>query len=371
MRKLPSLFMFAILALSLHGCQDERPVTLGFLGGLSGRSTDLGGTARNGMQLAVEEVNAKGGIHGKPVEMIIKDDKQDPPTARQATQELVQAGVAAIIGPVTSTIAVSVADIANEAGILMLGVTVTTNELSDLNDQFIRMLSPTSVYADNFARYLYEARNIRSYAVIYDLNNRSYTESWVSDFSRRFKALGGQQAASTTFTSGDADSLIHSAQVAMEHPSDMVILVANSVDAAMLAKLVKEAKPDQALSTSEWAGTEHLIELGGRYVEGALVQQYLDRESQDADFQNFREAFVRRFNQEPGFAGMLAYNGTHIVLKSLQEKKSEQSLRDYILDKGTFPGIQGPTRFNRFGDASAKTYVTEIKDGHFKVIKQL
>lgn len=371
MKVFRSLLMLSLLSMGMAGCEDNSAITLGFLGGLSGRATDLGGTARNGMQLAVEEVNAKGGIHGKLVEMIIKDDKQDPETARQATQELVRAGVNAIIGPVTSTIAVSVADIVNDAGILMLGVTVTTNELSDINDQFIRMLSPTSVYADTFARYLFSDRKIHSYAVIYDLGNRAYTESWVSDFSRRFKALGGIETAAETFTSGDTDSLMRSAQKVLAQPCDMVILVANSVDAAMLAKLVREAKPDQALSTSEWAGTERLIELGGRYVEGALVQQNLDRESQDADFQNFREAFVRRFNQEPGFAGMLAYNGTHLVLKSIQEKGPDQTLRDYILDKSVFPGIQGPTRFNKFGDASAKTYVTEIREGRFKVIKQL
>jgi len=370
-RRVPLIGLLFMVALLSTACDTPRPVTLGFIGGLSGRVTDLGSNARNGMLLAVEEVNARGGIDGVPVQTLIRDDKQDPDTARGAVRELIDARVDAIIGPVTSVIAMAVLDLVNQSRTLMIGVSTTTNELSDRDDHFIRVLSPTAHYTDKFARYLHGQQGIRTYAVIYDTVNHSYTESWVGDFESRFSALGGQQVAKVSFASGNDLALQQAATELVRKPADIYILVTHSVDAALLAKLIREARPEARLATAEWAATERLIELGGRHVEGALVQQYLDRDSQDPDFIAFRDRFHERFGQEPGFAGMLSYNATNIALEALRNKAAGETARDYILRRREFATIQGPTRLNQFGDGLTSIYVAEIRDARFHVLTRM
>lgn len=359
--------LIAVGSLQLFGCGQNEPVTLGFIGGLTGKVSDLGGPARNGMLLAVEEANQAGGINGQPIQTLIRDDRQDPATAKKMVAELLAKNVDAIVGPVTSSIAVQVAPIAEQAQTLMMGVTVTTNDLSKKDDHFFRVLAATAVHAGEVAEFLFNERSIQTFSAVYDLNNRSYSYSWVTDFEKRMTELGGNAVNILSFSSGDQEELISLAGQLVSGEPDIVIFVTNAVDAALLAKLVRSQSEKVMLGTSEWAGTERLIELGGRFVEGAFVPQYLDRESKDPGYQRFRQDFIKRFNHEPGFPGLTAYNATNVIIDRLKNKPASQSLKDAILAQRTFSGIQGNVQFDEFGDAMSKTYVTQIRDNQFVV----
>ncbi|WP_156498768.1 ABC transporter substrate-binding protein, partial [Oleiphilus sp. HI0079] len=149
-RKLTKIMAVALIfagCLHLFGCGQKEPVTLGFVGGLTGKVSDLGGPARNGMLFAVEEANKADGINGQPIQTLIRDDRQDPETAKKVVAELLAKNVDAIIGPVTSSMAVQVAPMAEQAQTVMMGVTVTTNDLSNKDDHFFRVLAATAVHA--------------------------------------------------------------------------------------------------------------------------------------------------------------------------------------------------------------------------------
>ena len=363
--KLLTFFVIVTGLLQLSGCGQEEPVTLGFVGGLTGRVSDLGGPARNGMLLAVEEANQKGGINGQAIQTLIRDDRQDPETAKKMVAELLAENVDAIVGPVTSSMAVQVAPMAEQAQTLMMGVTVTTNDLSKQDDHFFRVLAATAVHAGEVAEFLFKERNVKKFSAIYDLNNKSYSYSWVTDFEKRITELGGASVNILSFSSGDQKALVPLAEQLVSGDPDIVIFVTNSVDAALLAKLVRSQSDEVMLGTSEWAGTERLIELGGRFIEGAFVPQYLDRESKDPDYQRFRQDFINRFNHEPGFPGLTAYNATNVIIDRLKNKPSAQSLKDAILAQRIFPGIQGKVQFDEFGDAKSKTFVTQVRNNQF------
>lgn len=358
--------LIAVMCSLIQACQDPTPVRIGFVGGLSGRVSDLGGPARNGMLLAVEQANQEGGINGRPIEAIIRDDKQDVAVARTAVKALLDARVEAIIGPATSSIAIGVVDLANEARVVMMGATATSNELSIEGDYFLRVLSPTSVHAaevaDFFVRHQYN-----SFTAIFDSNNSSYSESWLKDFSERFEQRGGRNLGAFAFSSNRPQDLIELPQQALAAKPDFVVFITNSVDAALLAKQVRMIDPDIQIATSEWAGTERLIQLGGRHIENAYVPQYLDRESQDPKYQTFRQQFLSRFHHEPGFPGVAGYNAAQVIITALREKPPDQSLRDYILQRGEFPGLQWSITLNAAGDPNSRTSVTRIIDGKFIV----
>jgi branched-chain amino acid transport system substrate-binding protein len=354
-----------VLALCASDCSDPVPIRLGFVGGISGTGSDLGSDARNGVLLAIEEANAEGGIQGRPLEILTKDDQQDKALVRNAVKELIDAKVEAIIGPTTSEMAMASVDIVNQAKVLMMGVTVTTSALSEKDDFFMRGLSASSIHSTVTAEYIFHQRKIDNFSAIIDQANSAYSQSWINDFSRHFSTQGGRENNIYHFYSGTYDTLPELARQIVQTQPGIVLLVTNAVDAALLAKLLRSEAPNLPLAMAEWAGTRRLIELGGSHVENTIIPQYFDRESSDPAYQSFRQRFMARFNHEPDFPGLTAYNVTQAVLTGLKTRSPQRPLRDELIATGTFNGIQGLLVFDEFGDAKSRTFITEIQNGRF------
>ena len=100
-----------ILILVFFSCKPSEPIRIGFLGGTSGRVADLGIAGRDGVQLAVEICNRSGGVSGRKVQLIIKNDEQTPEVAERGVRELIAEGVLAIVGPMTSAMGMAVVPI--------------------------------------------------------------------------------------------------------------------------------------------------------------------------------------------------------------------------------------------------------------------
>src|SRR5512141_700268 len=92
-----------VIAAVALACARGEPIRVGMVSGLTGRHSDLGISSRNGATLAISEINDAGGIAGRRLELVVRDDGQDPEHARRAVSELVHAGVVAMIGHVTSS----------------------------------------------------------------------------------------------------------------------------------------------------------------------------------------------------------------------------------------------------------------------------
>lgn len=253
-----------ILILTLVSCSQSDPVKLGFVGGLTGRASDLGSQTRNGMILAVEEWNAQGGLRGKPVEMLVRDDKQNPERLVQVMQELIDEQVDAFIGPSTSAMAVLAAPLANQAQIPMFGTTVTTNELNDLDDYFFRTVASTSNSNSHLTDYLIDNLEISNYALVSDLSNEAYTSSWKNDFHANMASHNIENIYEQAFTSGDNLALLAISQQMALIDVDMVVLVTNATDAALLIKQIRSFNSNTAIVTCEWAGTGLLLQLAGK-----------------------------------------------------------------------------------------------------------
>jgi branched-chain amino acid transport system substrate-binding protein len=179
------LVWLAVLAL-LGACSEREVIQIGFIGGVSGRVADLGIGGRNGVTLAVEMRNKSGGVAGRQIELISEDDQQDPGAARAAVGRLIERKVVAIVGPMTSAMAVAAVPLVNEARVLMISPTVTAKALAGLDDYFFRVIDSTTEYARKSADFHLTRQRSRRVAVAYDLLNQAYTESWLEDYKKTF-----------------------------------------------------------------------------------------------------------------------------------------------------------------------------------------
>ena len=351
--------------LGLLSCSPPPPVRLGFVGGLSGRVADLGVEVRNAATLAVEMRNKSGGVSGRRIELVAEDDRQNPDRAVEVVTKLIDLKVDAIIGPTTSAMAMVALPLANAAGVVMIAPTVSTSRLSGIDDYFFRVVGATDMLARTNANYHFAHLGIRRVSVAYDLDNTSYSESWLKDYQAEFVRLGGQGVDRVGFASNAGVHYRDLALALLGARPDTVLVVANSVDAAMLCQHLRRIDPAVRIATSEWAATEQLIELGGNAVEGIVIAQIFDRKSTLPAFLAFKENYLARFGRAPGFGGLMGFDATNVALDALAARQSGQTLKQALLARRTFAGAQGPLVFDDFGDTTRATYLTTIHNGQF------
>ncbi|GFO67236.1 ABC transporter substrate-binding protein [Geomonas limicola] len=357
---IPVLAVMAILS----SCKDSSPIKIGFVAGLTGKVADLGVGGRNGVMLAVEQRNAAGGINGRPLELVIRNDEQNPDTAKKVISELVAQNIEAVIGPMTSSMAMAMVPVVNSSQTILLSPTVTTKDLGGRDDNFLRVMSTTATYAEKSAAYQFNLGR-RRVSAIYDVGNKSYTESWFNDFRSTFEKLGGKVVSVSQFKSEADIRFAHNATEILSFKPDLVLILANSVDAGTLCQQIRKHDAKVPIVLSEWASTEALIDLGGSGVEGITIAQFLNRSDSSQKFQEFRSAYLKRFGKEPGFAGMAGYDSALVLMEALRTRPASRSLKETIIGKGTFNGVQQQITIDKFGDATRNTYITVIKDGKY------
>jgi branched-chain amino acid transport system substrate-binding protein len=353
------------LCLLVAACAPPPPIKLGFLGGLSGKFSDLGIATRNGALLSIEIANAAGGIDGRKLSLVEMDDKQDSQAALLAMAELERQGVVAVIGPSTSSMAVAVTPFANERQLLLISPTATTNALSHKDDYFFRAVGDAAHYGIAAAQRHF-AMGLRRAALAQDLANADYTENWGTPYARTFTALGGTITTVEHFTSTqkpDYQSLAR--QLVNSHP-DLIVTVASSSDSALIAQRVRSLAPTVRLAGAGWASTERLIELGGATVEGMLFEQYFYRFDPTSKFQSFVKAYQDRFHADPGFGAVLAYDATQLVLAGLRQTHGTKTdLKAALLGTGAVEGAQDRVTVDAYGDAARPVYFGVVKNGAF------
>lgn len=361
------LFMAVVIATGIFACEKEKePIKLGFSGCLTGRLSDLGTSGRNGVLLAVEQVNAAGGINGRPVKLIVKDDRQEKSQAIRVDQELIDQDVAAIIGHMTSAMSVAAVPVVNREKILMISPTTSTNELSGRDDYFFRVMPPNRAETDHLAQCVYRQMGARTITAACSLINEAYTEGFLNDFSREFDRLGGEMISVEMFESGEATDFSTLAQSLLGPNPDAVLLVAGSLDAAMICQHIRMRHSEIPILSCGWAMTDDFIQHGGPAVEGVVFSQLFDRKSRDKAYVAFKKAFEARFGNPPDFAAGHAYEAARAILRALSENTDPDTLKSTLLAQGSFEGLQGTVTMDRYGDPKRKRHLIWVKGGRFQ-----
>jgi len=350
---------------------DSNPIKIGFVGGLTGKSSDLGIQGRNGAMLAVEDINRQGGINGRPLHLITKDDKQDPQTALKVDKELIDAGVIAIIGHITSTMTEAVLPFLNERKLLLISPTASTNKLTGIDDYLVRVINPNIVLSDLEAEYAGKSLKLGRMAILYDLSNRAYSEDFAQNYQAAFERLGGKVISTDTYSTGPDVSFKKLAQTLLSTKPDGVLIVARATDTAMICQHIRMAGSKIPIFISGFAQTPDLLRHGGPAVEGIIATMYVDHDSAMESWVKFKERYRARFGEvEPTFVVVMAYETVMVVQEALSRNPDPKQLKEAILKQQTFQGLQGPFEIDAYGDAKRKAYVVTVRNHRFTIINK-
>lgn len=361
------LLLLIVCSTMIISCDQTPAPKVGFVGGFSGRYADFSMAACNGFVLAIEEQNQRGGLNGHPVEVVLKDDHQTESQIVKAMAEFADEQVAAVIGPLTSSMAVAAAPLADSLNLPLVSPSTSTSYLEAQIDCFFRVYPANHTAADQLAKIAYHRNALRSVSVIYDSENLAHCQDWQQNFSQVFEALGGRIDKVLTFSSGIGLSKL--AQQVSELPSDGVFVIAGALDSAILAQQLRKAGSSQQILFSEWSSSETLIRYGGNAVEGALFLRTVNQRSLNPGYLKFVENYRARFGEEPTFVAIHSYDSTRLLLQAWQQKKSTQTLCEALAATSKFKGVQLDFSLDRFGDAQRQLFLTTVRDGSFIVVE--
>ncbi len=357
----------AVLAALLAGCKKPEPIRVGLVAGLTGRHYDLGISIRNGATLAVEEVNASGGIGGRRLALLVRDDGQDPAIARAAVESLVREGAVAIVGPATSSMAAEILPIADREKILLVSPTVSSSRFQGLDD-FLLMLHPSTARSAQAMSSTVVGRGHRAAVVFQDVSNEVYTGAWSGEFAADFERRGGKVLKRIRFVSGKVESYAALVKEGLAAGPDVVVIVANALDTASVAQQVRKLSPVQIVGT-EWSFTNDLVRHGGSAVEGALFPVKVNLQDVSPRYARFREAYGARFAKPVDFAAVLAHDAVTVVAEGLRKAPAREGLRAAILGVGRFQGLQGETVLDAAGDSQVRQLVATVREGKQRVVE--
>ncbi len=365
MRFPKALYALAISSVVLFGCGDTGPIKIGFIAGLSGGDADTGNASLNALKLAASEVNKTGGIKGRTIEIIARDDQKDPKTALAAIREFDQLGVTAVIGPIISSIGMAMLPVINELGIVTVSPTVSAAEFAGLHDYLFRINSTTRDNATAYARHNIE-KGRKRIALALDGENEAFTESWYREFLLDFDKRNGRVVSKVWINTPETSIALAARHLLAEEP-DAIVLITNAADSAKLAREIRKIDRNIALSAAEWAGSEQLIELGGDAVEGMELVQAYDRYSNDTKYKKFIDDYQQMFGTQPGYTSVLTYDAATILFAALDHQDPKQSLADAMITLPPQQGLQQDLIFDQFGDGNRNAYFVRIRDGKFIV----
>lgn len=358
-----------ILMIMIH---KTKSVSIGFVADLSGKKSELGVQTRNGVQLAIEKVNANGGINGHEIRLIIKDDKGTKENATIADQELIDDKVVAIIGHTTSAQTLYGMEVTEKNKVLMIGTTVSTPLLSGKDDNFIRVYPSFDKSARSYADYIYGEAGKKSMVIIYDIDNEAYSKTYSDIFSKEYIDQGGSVLDIIPYASGETKSFTTIIQKCMEYKPEGCLIIASDVDTAFIAQRARVLGWDVQFFTSAWAQTRTLISSGGEAVDGIITEQAYPIIGGSKSFNSFLTEYKNRFGTEPYFSAAFGYEAAMVIAEALKGTDGKkEDLKEEILKIKDFQGINDSFSFDRFGDVERPFYMSKVKNQEFVVLKKL
>lgn len=349
-----------ILLIIFYYKKEEKVVKIGFVGALTSKYSVLGNAMMNGVLLAFEEVDYQ--IDNKKIELIFKDDKKDIELNKQIVNDFINQGVKIVIGNVTSSMSkVSMSIINNYDDMFMISASSASNEFTKKDDRFFRVhVANNAQRFHSFTKYIKE-KNFNKVYGIYDPFNKTYTYDYLVNFEKSFISKGGSSFLNFSPTNEDLDLLV--ADIKDKNP-DIIVICANSVDAARVIQYLRLNKINTQFASSEWAMTQSFLENTGKTSEGVIFNIDYDEHSQNKKFIDFVKRYENKYKQKPSIFASKAYELSTIIIELL--KKGDQTqLKENLLLQKKFQGLQDMIVFDEYGDVIRNFITFEVKDGKY------
>ena len=333
---------------------------------LTGPQAPLGTEVRNALTVAQEEINSKGGINGRKINILYEDSKDNPRDAIAAFNRLETEKVPVLIST-GDVVSLNLAPIVDEKKIPMVATVAAGPDVPKRSDWVFRVFIQATRQADRMANYAAKNLGIKSAAVL--AINNEFGVSTSGTFKEVFERLGGRITGMETYGVADRDVRTQITKLKATNP-DAIYITGFGDGYGACIKQVRELKYAGTMLSDSSLAIPFFQQQTTPANEGAYFTSTLYEEnSQDELARNFITQYRAKFNSEPGFVGAFAYDSLRLIAAALAKGgDSPQGIRDALLGVKDFPGVIGKVSFNADGDLDFPLVVKRIENGKAKIV---
>ena len=279
------------------------------------------------------------------------------------------AGIEAVIGHATSSVATAVLPFLEHRDMVFVGASISSPAFTGRDDALFRVVTTSLAEATMLARHLADTRAAETVAVIYDGSNGAYAQPFYEDFKSWYERAGGRVADPIVYTGGE-ERYVELIRRAIDSAPNgtMLLLITNPIHSAALSQLYRQLVPSGQIISSRWANNPDLVSYGGRAVDGILFADMYDFRDRSDGHRRFIERYRARFGSMPSFVAMLSYETVLYLYAALEHREEGEPLDSALSRVRSIEGIQRTVRFNRYGDAIRPSYLTTVVDGMFTTL---
>jgi branched-chain amino acid transport system substrate-binding protein len=347
----------------------ETTILIGEVGSLTGAQATFGISTRNGIELAVDETNAAGGINGKKVVVRVYDDQGKPEEAANAVTRLIaQDGAKLILGEVASTNSLAMAAKAQPAGVPMITPSSTNPKVTLVGDFIFRVCFIDPFQGFVMAKFAHENLKAETAAILRD-NKSDYSIGLAEVFNERFAAMGGKVLASLDYAQGDTDFRAQLTAL-KRHKPRVVFIPGYYTDVGLIARQAKQLGLDAVLLGGDGWESEKLFELGGSAIEGSYYSNHYSVDTPSPTTQKFLTAYQKRFGGVPDSLAALGYDAAMIGFDAMRRSKdlSGPAVRDAIRQTKDFDGVAGKINLDENRNAIKPAVVLKVGQGKLEYV---
>jgi len=360
-----SFALSAIAAVLFVGCAkaESKTVKIGGIYPLSGNVAVYGVEAKNGVLLAIEEINAAGGINGKQVELIAEDDEGNPEKTVNAYKKLTtKDGVKVIVGSLTSGCTQAITSLAQAQKVVVVAPAATAVAVTDAGNFIFRTCFIDPFQGTVGAKFASGNLGSKKAAILYDVGN-DYSVGLYENFKIAFEAAGGSIVAAESYSTGDKDFNAQLTKIKNAAP-DVVYLPDYYSTVALIAKQLRaQGIMTPIVGADGWGG---IVDNAGDEVLNGFYSDHYAADSTDQKVIDFVAKYSAKYGATPTAFAALGYDAMYVIKDAMVASASTDSVKvQAALEKTSGSYVTGNLTFDAKRNPTKSAVMLEIvkKDG--------
>jgi len=362
----------------LAGCSSTTPgagttsdvIKIGVNYEQSGAVATYGKDSIDGITMAVDEINAAGGVNGKKIQLVTYDTKSDPAEATTlATKLMTQDKVVAVLGPATSGSFKATVPVANQNKIPVISGSATADDVTVAPGGAVQPYAFRTCYTDSFqgtaaANYASKTLNATTAVIIKD-NSSDYAKGLADNFTKTFTANGGTIVGTEAYVAGDTDfNAILTRIRSMQY--DVIYLPGYYQEAGLIIKAARDLGITQPVIGPDGFDSPDLLSLAGASaLNNVYFTNHYSSLDQDPKVQAFIAAFTAKFGRAPNAFNALGYDTANLVADAVKRASglTGVDVMNALASTKDFPAVTGTLTIDADHNPVKAIVVIALKDG--------
>lgn len=373
--------MTSLLAIAVSGCNKPAgegpsstdPIKVGQFASLTGKEATFGISSDEGTTLAIEEINAAGGVLGRKLQLLTEDTQSKPGEPATVVNKLIaRDGVVAILGEVASSRSLEAAPICQQSKIPMISPSSTNPKVTQVGDFIFRVCYTDKFQGDVIANFATKTLKAKKAAIFTDAKS-DYSKGLAKFIKEKFVANGGTIAVELDFNGGDKDFKAQLTAIKAASP-DVIFVPGYYTDAALICVQSKQLGLTVPFVGGDGWESEKLVEIGKDAVEGQYFSTHYHPDVGSEVSKKFLENYRKRWNgKTPDALAACAYDSAIVLADAIKRAGSTdgQKVRDALAATKDFQAVTGKITIDEHRDANKAAVILQVKDGQYKYLESV